>query len=133
MYYNNDDEYNYYINHFYRYPTPTLVPTATVQQQLNLGRQGHCFKSFWGGREHTFNLMGIDAQGMVSIMEGGMPNSVHQSDMVSLTYLGVQCPTPQSGGMGTGMGQGMGQGIGQGMGQGCGWVWTQQGWRWVCR
>jgi hypothetical protein len=105
------------------------VPQASIMDEINkYGRIGHCYMSSWGGREHTFILMGIDAAGMVSIVENGTPSSVHHTDMVGLTYLGVQCPvSPGPGGPGGGPGPWTPPCTWQ-------WVWIPgQGWRWVCK
>lgn len=48
--------------------------------------------------------MGINnTTGMVQILEGGIPNEVHHTDIVGLQYLGLTCPV---GGGGQGGGQG---------------------------
>lgn len=114
-----------------RLPVQTLVPVATIQSHLNAGRQGHCFRGFWGNTQHTFILMGINnTTGMVQILEGGIPNEVHHTDIVGLQYLGLTCPVEGHGG-----GQGAGHGGGHG---GPGGNCFQQfipsvGWVWICR
>ena len=100
-----------------RLPVQTLVPVATIQSHLNAGRQGHCFRGFWGNTQHTFILMGINnATGMVQILEGGIPNEVHHTDIVGLQYLGLTCPV--GGGQG-----GPGGNCFQQFIPGVGWVW----------
>ncbi|WP_230161415.1 hypothetical protein, partial [Peribacillus sp. Bi96] len=109
-----DDRLPYYDD---RLPIQTLVPVATIKSHLNAGRQGHCFKGFWGNTEHTFILMGInDATGMVQILEGGIPNEVHHTDIVGLQYLGLTCPVGGGGQGGGGQGGGGQGGGGQGGG-----------------
>ncbi|WHY96563.1 hypothetical protein [Peribacillus simplex] len=99
-----------------RLPVQTLVPVATIQSHLNAGRQGHCFRGFWGNTQHTFILMGINnTTGMVQILEGGLPNEVHHTDIVGLQYLGLTCP---GGGQGGQWGNCFQQFI-----PGVGWVW----------
>lgn len=118
----NMDGYYYYNPSYGR--VTYFLPAATIQDQITkFGRQGHCFSSTWGGREHTFILVGFDATtGMVSINENGVPSSVHHTDMVGLTYQGAQCPS-----------SGSGTGGGPGSGPQCRWVWIPgQGWRWIC-
>ncbi|MGE7877962.1 hypothetical protein [Peribacillus muralis] len=92
----------YYDNHHSNMPyqyaerVQSLVPTATIQSQLKAGRQGHCFRGYWGNSTHTFILMGINnTTGMVQILEDGLPNEVHHNDIVGLQYLGLQCPPVQ--------------------------------------
>ncbi|MGE7593461.1 hypothetical protein ACQKM1_08065 [Peribacillus frigoritolerans] len=97
-YYYDDSYANlpYYDN---RLPVQTLVPVA--KSHLNAGRQGHCFRGFWGNTQHTFILMGINnTTGMVQILEGGIPNEVHHTDIVGLQYLGLTCPVEGHGGPG---------------------------------
>lgn len=36
--------------------TMYLITPKTINDHLNAGRRGHCFSSFWGGREHTLYL-----------------------------------------------------------------------------
>lgn len=131
MYY-YDGYYNYVPCYFYNRPEdvipqpqegevilqPHMVPISEIQKQLDLGRQNHCFKGYWAGREHTFILSGIDSlSGMVSIIENNTPSSVHHSDIVGLTYLGIQCPTSTTPPPPI-----------------CRWVWTDWGgWQWICR
>ncbi|MEF2093386.1 hypothetical protein V3595_01765 [Bacillus sp. CFBP9009] len=91
--YNNYGYYSYNVPYYYdnsyanlpyyddRMPVQTLVPLATIQSHLNAGRQGHCFRGFWGNSQHTFVLMGFNAAtGMVQILEGGIPNEIHHTD-----------------------------------------------------
>ncbi|MGG0249034.1 hypothetical protein ABEY24_11770 [Peribacillus frigoritolerans] len=110
-----------------RLPVQTLVPVATIQSHLNAGRQGHCFRGFWGNTPHTFILMGINnTTGMVQILEGGIPNEVHHTDIVGLQYLGLTCPVEGHGG-----GQGGGHG---GPGGNCFQQFIPSvGWVWICR
>lgn len=63
-YYSYNDPYYYdnsYANLPYyddRLPVQTLVPVATIQSHLNAGRQGHCFRSFWGNTQHHLYFNG---------------------------------------------------------------------------
>lgn len=127
--YNGNDyyyDYNYGIN---RPPSQqpqtsaSFVAPGAIIKELNVsGHQGHCFKSTWAGKEHTFNLVSFDnLTGMVSIIENGAPKSVHFSDMIGLDYQGPICPT-----------SGQSQGPGPGSGQNCGWVWHHHHWKWMC-
>ncbi|WP_214484348.1 hypothetical protein [Bacillus sp. SM2101] len=99
---------NYYYN-----PYRIQVEQQTIEDHLPL-HQGHCFKAFWGGREHTFRLLSITTQGMVRVIENGYVTDISRHDIVGLTYLGPQCPsapTPGTGGPGPGTG-GPGPGTG---------------------
>ncbi|MDP1418171.1 hypothetical protein Q8G35_07090 [Peribacillus simplex] len=63
----------------------------------------------------TFILMGINnVTGMVQILEGGIPNEVHHTDIVGLQYLGLTCPVG---------GGGPGGNCFQQFIPGVGWVW----------
>ncbi|MFD9625819.1 hypothetical protein [Peribacillus muralis] len=101
--YHQNNVPNYYDNYYANTPNyytdrvqPSLVPIATIQSHLNAGRQGHCFRGFWGNATHTFILMGFNGTtGMVQILESGFPNEIHHNDIVGLQYLGLQCPPVQ--------------------------------------
>lgn len=106
----------YYLEDFYYYDPYSIyrqykVPAGVIQDHLNKGHAGHCFRSTWGGRQHTFNLVSMDAYGMVTIIENGVTDTVHHEDMVGLAHLGPQCPPSRPR---------------------CRWVWTPSGRRWVC-
>ncbi|WP_147787494.1 hypothetical protein [Bacillus sp. AY18-3] len=72
------------------------ISILAIQNQINLGRAGHCFKSYWGGRDHIFQLISVTGTGEVSILENGQPGIVSFLDMVGLEYLGVTCPSSWS-------------------------------------
>lgn len=107
MYYLDE---TYYLDPYDIQRQQLFVPQGVIQGHLNQGRAGHCFRSSWEGRQHTFNLVGMDAFGMVSFIENGVNDTIHHSDMVGLAYLGPQCPRRPR----------------------CRWVWTPSGRRWVC-
>lgn len=108
--------------------TGVYMPSNAIQQQLDLGRLGHCFKSYWGGKEHIFKLIGISQDGLVVyIEENGQPGSVSNIDMVGLDYLGVTCPSPPWSGPTTGTTTGPTSGWPQ-----CRWIMTPWGMKWIC-
>ncbi|MFC0270433.1 hypothetical protein ACFFIX_03035 [Metabacillus herbersteinensis] len=59
---------------------------------MDEGHRGHCYRAFWGGQTHTFQLINLRDDGMVDIIENNMPNAVFHEDIVGLQYLGVNCP-----------------------------------------
>lgn len=132
MYNENFHYYDYRPHH----PSHPTVPPGTVeaafismpdiQLQFDLGRRGHCFKSYWGGKERIFKLNGISSTGLVDIDEDGQPGSVSNIDMVGLYYLGVTCPSSSSW-----PGPGQTTGPTSGWPQ-CGWVMTPWGMKWIC-
>lgn len=71
-----------------------MATQGDIQTHLDLGRKGHCFRGHWAGRDHTFILVDLRADGTVDIIENNQPGTVHRTDIVGLTYLGVQCPAP---------------------------------------
>ncbi|MBU7316121.1 hypothetical protein [Paenibacillus oleatilyticus] len=96
------DYYNYYYDpYFFTRPpqlVPHMLPVATIQQQISLGRTGHFFRSFVTGfGQIKFQLLGLNpVTGMVQInivnpFGGYQFAEVHNNDFVGLIYLG---PTP---------------------------------------
>lgn len=75
-----------------RLQVQTLVQAATIQSDLNTGRQGHCFRGFCGNTQHTFILMRINKATGTDTQKGGIPNEVHHTDIVGLQYPGFTCP-----------------------------------------
>lgn len=67
--------------------------------------------------------MGINnTTGMVQILEGGIPNEVHHTDIVGLQYLGLTCPVEGHGGVHGGPGGNCFQQF-----------IPSVGWVWICR
>ncbi|ACK97630.1 MAG: hypothetical protein M3Z48_01805 [Lactobacillus sp.] len=140
-YYDYGYGYNQYM-YPYQNPYETPRPQGThhfhtqddIQSHLNAGRKGHCFKGFWGGREHTFLLIGLRVDGTVEIIENGQPGTVHRVDIQGLSYQGIQCPAPQPppGGGGSGGGTLPPPGGGGSWPPHCHWVQTPWGWQKVC-
>lgn len=96
---------------------------ADIQSHLNAGRANHCFKGYWGGREHTFILTGLQADGTVNIIENGQPGTVHRFDIEGLSYQGIQCPQVTMPTIPT---------MPTMPSQQCGWVQWQGKWVWAC-
>ncbi|MTT31508.1 hypothetical protein GMB86_05705 [Terrilactibacillus sp. BCM23-1] len=82
--------------------SPSLIPQATIQQEINLGRTGHYYRTRLAsfGQMMTIQLLGFNpATGMVN-MNVYIPaqrqwvfHQEHNTDLFGLTYLG---PTPPS-------------------------------------
>lgn len=132
--YYNGNQFNENAYDPYREQMPTLLPTATIENEIKLGRTGHYYRTRLAsfGELVTIQLLGINpTTGMVS-MNVYMPQTgqwmfhqEHKSDMFGLTYLGPT-PPPLGGQGGT---QGGGPGGTQGGGQGTGTPrppWCQQ-------
>ncbi|MEI5948549.1 hypothetical protein WBS58_24995 [Bacillus albus] len=154
-YNNHYDQYIYFYQNPYSRPPSSqgqsfyLVTQGDIVSHLNAGRKGHCFSGHWAGRDHTFILMGLRADGTVDIIENGQPGTVHRTDIVGLNYIGVQCPAPPpppGGGSGSWPPGGGGGSWPPGGGGGswppgggggswphhCHWIQTQWGWKKVC-
>ncbi|WP_230932280.1 hypothetical protein [Priestia sp. TSO9] len=95
-YYNSPYQYPSYQYPYAPRPAQYKVTTDTIKNALQM-HHGECFGSYWKGKDHIFNLTGLDADGTVHIIENGEPNTVHQDDMVEFKYIGVKCPTSTTG------------------------------------